>query len=203
MPLFGPSPKPLPVSARAFLAATVLSLLAIGCGYRSVGAPASRAFGAEAKATVAVVALRNDTPEPWLDRVVTDALRRELGLRGAIRLESDPNVADYVLRGRVLPLGVRSNSFSSFVVALEYQVTLSLELEVLRREGDVIRLPARSLSESDVYLASQDIEVTRTNRLEALRHLSDVIATRVADRVEWMAEPPKTTERSPAEAAGG
>ena len=65
----------------------------------------------------------------------------------------------------------------------------ALELEVLRRQGDVIRLPARALSENDVYLASPDVEVTRTNRLEALRHLSDVLATRVADRLEWMSRP--------------
>ncbi|MEM9176879.1 MAG: LPS assembly lipoprotein LptE, partial [Myxococcota bacterium] len=130
------------------------------------------------------------------------ALRRELGLRGALRLESDPRKADYVLRGRVLPLGLRSNSFSSFVVALEYQVTLTLELEVLRKEGDVLRLPQRALSESDVYLGSQDIEVTRTNRLEALRHLSDVLATRVVDRVEWLTEP-KAAAQPAGEGGGG
>ena len=72
-----------------------------------------------------MVALRNDSPEPWLDRVVTDALRRELSLRGTLRLTSDPERADYVLRGRVMPLGLRSNSFSSFVVALEYRVRFS------------------------------------------------------------------------------
>ena len=174
-----------------------------GCGYRSLGSPSEGEASGAARATVAVVALRNDSPEPWLDRVVTDALRRELGLRGAIRLASDPKGADYVLRGRVLPLGIRSNSFSSFVVALEYQVTLRLELEVLRKEGDVIRLPSRALSESDVYLASQDIEVTRTNRLEALRHLSDVLATRVADRMEWMAEPRSVPQAESAKATDG
>lgn len=168
----------------------MFSLVALGCGYRSPATPAEAGQGAPARSSsVAVVALRNDSPEPWLDRVVTDALRRELGLRAALRLEPDPGRADYVLRGRVLPLDLRSNSFSSFVVALEYQVTLSLELELLREAGDVIRLPPRSLSESDIYLASQDIEVTRTNRLEALRHLSDVLATRVADRIEWISQP--------------
>ena len=103
----------------------------------------------------------------------------------------------------MLPIDLRSNSFSSFVVALEYQVTLALELELLRREGDVIRLPARALSESDVYLASPDIEVSRTNRLEALRHLSDVLATRVVDRVEWISAPRDGAPPTPSGGGGG
>jgi hypothetical protein len=45
------------------------------------------------------------------------------------------------------------------------------------------------LSETDVYLASGDIEVTRTNRLELLRHLSDLLAARVADSLEVIRRP--------------
>lgn len=189
----------------AMIVAAVVSLSSItaGCGYRSLGASSPTGRDGQAQARVSVLALENDSPEPWLDRVVTDALRRELGMRGALSLEPDPSRADFVLRGRVLPIDLRSNSFSSFVVALEYQVTLALELELLRREGDVIRLPARALSESDVYLASPDIEVTRTNRLEALRHLSDVLATRVVDRVEWISAPRAGAASTPSGSGGG
>lgn len=197
-----PNGRSLQLFATVLSATLLLSSITTGCGYRSLGAPSPTGRDGNAQATVSVIALENDSPEPWLDRVVTDALRRELGMRGALRLEPDPRQADYVLRGRVLPLGLRSNSFSSFVVALEYQVTLALELELLRKEGDVIRLPARSLSESDVYLASPDVEVTRTNRLEALRHLSDVLATRVVDRVEWLSEPRGDTTSAPSVAGG-
>ena len=190
MPRTGPVPRTFFALAPRVAGALLLLLVATACGYRPAGAPPEGAAGnAGGVTSVAVIALRNDSPEPWLDRVVTDALRRELGVRSALRLVSDPQRADYVVRGRVKPLGLRRNSFSSFVVALEYQVTLALELEVLRRQGDVIRLPAATLSENDVYLASPDVEVTRTNRLEALRHLSDVLATRVADRLEWMSRP--------------
>ena len=38
-------------------------------------------------------------------------------------------------------------------------------------------------------MASLDIEVSRTNRREAMRHLSDLLAVRVADSVEWIATP--------------
>lgn len=191
------------------LIATLCVLLPlVGCGYRNLmAAPSSQggepggAQGAEA-VSIAVLALHNGSQEPGLDRVVLDALTRELSLRGTFQLERDPRRADFVLRGRVKPLGLRGNSFSAFLVAIEYQVTLALELELLRAEGDVIRLADAELSESDIYLASQDVEITRTNRLEALRHVSDLLATRVADRVEWITEPRRQgTDPEPAPGA--
>ena len=38
-----------------------------------------------------------------------------------------------------------------------------------------------ALSETEIYVASADVEATRKNRQEAIRHLSRVIAGRVAD----------------------
>lgn len=144
---------------------------------------------AEGPIRLAVVGLRNDSPEPWLGRIVTDALRRELGMRAAFELVPDPARADIVLRGRIRPFETRAESFSSFIAALEYAVTLALDLELLRAPGQVVRLDERGLVETEIYLASPDIEVTRTNRLEALRRLSDLLATRVADSIELIERP--------------
>ena len=82
-----------------------------------------------------------------------------------------------------------SKSFSRFVAALEYSLTLRLDLEVVRAKGDIVRLDPSMLSETDVYLASADIEITRTNRLEVLRRLSDLLAARVADSLELIESP--------------
>jgi len=180
------------LSSSLILAVALLVMVGgiVGCGYQSMmtspGSDGGTSGGGRAT-RIALISLRNDSPEPWLDRIVSDALRREFGLRGRFELIADPEQADYVLRGRILPIALRSNSFSTFVVAIEYKLTLELQLELLRAKGDVIRLPAQGLRESEVYLASQDVEVARSNRLEALRHLSDILATRVADSVEWIA----------------
>ncbi len=167
------------------------ALLALpGCGYRSLVGPGASPTDASAEGEpirVAVQSLRSESAEPWLDRLVGDALRREFDLRGGFRLVENPAKADFVLGGRIQPLSIVSNSFSSFVVAVEYRITLSLDLEVLKRGGDVVRLGSSGLTESDVYLANPDIEITRTNRQEALRHLSDLIAARAADSLEWIA----------------
>jgi hypothetical protein len=144
--------------------------------------------------------LQNDSPEPWLDRIVTDAMRREMSARGSFDLVDERDKAELMLRGRVRPLEIRSKSFSGFVAALEYELTVVLDLELVLASGQVVRLDPRMLSESDVYLASADIEVTRSNRLETLRRLSDLLSSRVADSIELFQRP--LTKPTPTSAEG-
>ncbi|MAG32188.1 MAG: hypothetical protein CL908_15000 [Deltaproteobacteria bacterium] len=180
-----------------FVLVSALSLLlGVGCGYRSTLGPGEGASAAptaqgpaKQRTKLAVIALRNDSPEPRLDRILSDAMRREMSTRSGFDLVDDPRDADLVLRGRIRPLEVRSKSFSTFVAALEYSVTLEIDLEVVRATGDTIRLDRAMLSDTELYLASADIEVTRSNRLEALRRLSDLLASRVADSLELMERP--------------
>ncbi len=174
------------------------------CGYRSTlgGREAGGVGDGRSNTTpsrVTVIGLRSDSPEPWLDRIVTDALRREVGGRARLELTNDPANAQLQIRGRIRPLGTTSRSFSSFVAALEYSLTLQLDLEVRLGSGDVIQLDPTMLSETESYLASPDIEVTRTNRLEALRRLSDQLASRVADSIELIERPIQDSDES----AGG
>jgi hypothetical protein len=189
--------RPAPNSiSRGIRVALVFVLLCAGCGYRPLGAPralegstSENAARLEVPTRLAVLALRNDSPEPWLDRIVTEALRRELDARGAIDLVNNPASADLVVRGRVRPLAIQSRSFSSFVAALEYSVTIVLDLELVRSSGDVVQLDTAMLTETDIYLASADIETTRTHKLEALRRLSDLLAGRIADSIELLERP--------------
>jgi hypothetical protein len=177
----------------AVAAVLVVQLLATGgCGYRNLLSTQNSAeAGSEGRqpTRIAVLAVRNDSPEPWLDRIVTDAMRREIESRGDFDFVNDPLGADLVIRGRIRPLNVNSKSFSRFVAAIEYGLTLQLDLEVVRAEGDIVRLDPRMLSATDVYFASADVEVTRTNRLEVLRRLSDLLASRVADSLELIERP--------------
>ncbi len=182
-----------PVRSLQILCVLLVSVMA-ACGYRSTlgGREAGGPGGGRENANpsrVAVVGLRSDSPEPWLDRIVTDALRREVGGRARLRLTDDPENAQLQIRGRIRPLETTSRSFSSFVAALEYSLTLELSLEVRLESGDVIQLDPTMLSETESYLASPDIEITRTNRLEALRRLSDQLASRVADTIELIERP--------------
>jgi hypothetical protein len=152
---------------------------AAGCGYQLVDY--ARPEGGARR--VALPTLRNDSYEPGVELLVADALRREFLRRGAFQLTDDPAAADLVVSGSVLPIKTSSSSFSSVVLALEYQVSLSLELHARRADGSEIPLDPRSLRETERYLASADVAALRRNREEALRRLASVLAVRVHDEV--------------------
>lgn len=148
-----------------------------GCGYQLVRyEEEGRELG-----RVAVRTPRNDSFEPGIERMVADALRREFLRRGALELVDDADSADLVVSGRVLPIRAVGRSFSSVVLALEYELTLELELQATRRDGSEVAIGRRALFETERYLASADVEATRKNRQEALRRLSQVLAGRVHD----------------------
>ena len=167
------------------------AVAALACGYtieRSHGALSSDA------PRLSIETLDNDSKEPGLERMVSEALRREWSRRGHFRVVHDPAKADWVLEGRVLPLRITTRTLSSVVLALEQTVTLQLELDLVER-GEAgspsvrRRLPGSLLVESEIFFASADIEATRKNRTEALRRVADLVAERAADVVLREATP--------------
>lgn len=152
-----------------------LLLAPLACGYQWV-----RYGGVLGEVRrVAVVTLENESFEPGIESLVTDALVREFLRRGAVELVEDPRAADLVLSGSVQPVETHRRSFSSVVFTLEYEVSLRLDLEARLRDGQELEMDPAALSESELYLASADIEATRKNREEALRRLAGVLAARV------------------------
>ncbi len=157
----------------------LLALVALqaGCGYQVVRY--SEALGDVRR--VAIRGFSNDTFDPQVDSMVSDALYREFLRRGAVQLVEDPGDADLVIAGTVLRITTDSRTFSSVAFALEYEVRMQLEVAVTRRDGTEVPIDGRSLVESELYLASADVETSRTNREEALRRLSSVLAGRIHD----------------------
>jgi len=163
---------------RRLLAGLLLAALSTGaCGYSFV----RYGGGLGDVRRVAIRGLVNDTFEPGLDGLVSEALTREFRQRGALRLVDDPQAADLVIEGAVKRLRVRRRSFSSVLFALEYEVRMELALTIQQRDGSVVAIDPNALTESERYLASSDVEVTRTNRQEALRRLAGLLAGRVHD----------------------
>lgn len=159
--------------------------MAAACGYRFVRHQAEPG----ANRRVAIRALRNDSFEPGLESLVNEALRREFLRRGALRIVDDPDQADLVIGGSVLPVTWSSRAFSSVNFAIEYEVTLRLRLEVTRPGGEALRIDPTALAESELYLASADVEVARKNREEALRRVASTLAGRVHDVLVETAAP--------------
>ncbi len=160
-----------------FALVSVSLLVPCGCGYKLLGSEA----GLTGVGSISVQTPRNDSFKPGLELVVADALRRELLRRGAAEVTDDPRGADLVVTGRVLPMRSQARSFSSVVLALEYEITLALDLRVERREGGEVPIDPRALLETERYLASADIEALRKNEEEALHRLSKLLAGRFCD----------------------
>ncbi len=164
-----------PRSIAALLALTAVALA--GCGYRFV----RYGGGLGDVKSVSIRALRNETYEPGVERVVSEALRREFLRRGAVEVTDDPASADLVLSGKVAKLTTAGRSFDSVILALEYQLTIDVDLTATTRDGTKIAIDERSLRETERYLASADIEAQRKNREEAVRRVASVLAGRVHD----------------------
>jgi hypothetical protein len=180
------------------LAVGLVLVLASGCGYHLVG----RAEGRDL--TVSVVTLDNDSVEPGVELTVTRALRQEFLRRAAPRLVSNPGSADLVIRGRVLPLETRANSFDTVALALEYRVELAVALDISLADGGAIVLDHDSLRQSELYLASADPEASRKNRDEALRRIADILAGRVHDAIGLrLAERARNDGAAPEDAGEG
>jgi len=157
------------------VAACVAATLLAGCGYRVLR------YGSDRSLSVAIVTLENDSVEPGIELTVTRALRQEFLRQGGPSLVSDPGRADFVIRGRVHPLETYSDSFSTVALAVEYQVRLTLSLEVRAPGGGSVDVDRAALTGTELYLASPDVEAGRKNRREALQRIADVLAARVHD----------------------
>ena len=156
----------------------VAALLA-GCGYALV----RYGDGPGDVRSVAVRTLANRSSEPGYELAVTEALLREFLRRGALDVMRRPEEADVIVSGSVGSIHTRARTFSSIVLALEYEVTVLLELEILRRGGREIEVPESTLMASELYTASSDLEAQRKNREEALRRVAAVLANRVHDSI--------------------
>ena len=165
------------------LALTGCGYALVGCGYALVDYPER-----DEAIAIAVQTFENESYEPGYEIVVADALRREVARRGAMRLVNEAGAAEILLRGRVADVATSGRSFSSVVSTLEFQVGVSLDLELVR-PGTEIEIDSRALRARESYLASADIEVERKNREEALRKIAVMLATRIHDLI-WEVAPP-------------
>jgi hypothetical protein len=159
------------------LAAGLCAAPIAGCGYQLVNYRG--ALGDVRR--VSIQTLRNDSVAPGFGLVMTEALLKEFQRRGALQVVTDPALADLTIGGRVLPVTTGARSFSSVVLALEYQMNVTVQLDVRRRDGTQVPIDAGALTDSEIYTATADAESALTNQQEALRRMASVIAGRVHD----------------------
>ncbi len=84
----------------------------------------------------------------------------------------------YLIRGTVLTIDERPVGFSRERFALEYEVTSSANIEVLRTGTGELVASFKGVLETTSYYSGPDPSYTRTNRREAVAALMEKTATR-------------------------
>ncbi len=161
---------------RAALAALAI-FVASGCGYRLAHSPGP-------DVPVRVSTLTNDTLEPGVELMLASALRREIDRTGGLRLVERATTSGYQVGGRVLRVETVSRTFTPGVRALEYTVTVQLELRVTGPGGRRVAIDPFAQRASEIYLASTDVQISRKNRDEALRRVAALLADRIRLEIE-------------------
>ncbi len=164
--------------ARLLPCVLVAALLA-GCGYRFVDERA--AFpGAD---TLRVEAFTNHSVEPGLEHMLADAIGEEFTRRGALRPVYDPGRGDLVLSGQIREVRIRASSFSSVALSVEDAIEVELGIEVRPAAGGEPVWRRESIRFTELFLSSPDPQTNESNKEQALRRLSALIAERIHDEL--------------------
>ena len=104
----------------------VAAIAASACGYALAGRSSRLP---EHIRRIGVPMFQNESSTPDLDRVVTEAVQRELRTRGQYIVVSESTGVDAVLTGTIRPLDVKVAAFTDQRLASAYSITLRASVE--------------------------------------------------------------------------
>jgi hypothetical protein len=157
----------------------LLLLTLLGCGYRFVD---ERAVFADAR-RIQLVTFENRSTEPGYEQMLVDAISEEFVRRGALRPVYGAAQGELVMRGEIRQVRVRASSFSSVALAVEDRVEIQLDIAVTRAADDELVWERENFEFSELFLSSPDPQVYESNKEQALRRLSALIAERIHDEL--------------------
>ncbi len=154
------------------------ALLVYACGYRFSG---SGGFPDNVE-KIFIEILENRTSKAGIERVVTNQLVFEFTRQREKSLASGPQDADATLKGVIQSIRTRTISRIGTQVANEREVTMTLDLRLIKHNGEVIWV-AKGLSDRQAYdISDLKIENDRNESL-AIARLSERISERVFSRL--------------------
>jgi outer membrane lipopolysaccharide assembly protein LptE/RlpB len=154
------------------------ALLVYACGYRFSG---SGGFPDNVE-KIFIEILENRTSKAGIERVVTNQLVFEFTRQREKSLASGPQDADATLKGVIQSIRTRTISRVGTQVANEREVTMTIDLRLIKHNGEVIWV-AKGLSDRQAYdISDLKIENDRKESL-AIGRLSERISERVFSRL--------------------
>lgn len=150
----------------------VAMLLLAGCGYRFVVPDAP-----EGVASVAVPVFRNDTTEPQVDALCTQALRERYHRAGVLGgADAEASLEGVVVAAGAAPFLASPQRAASPTYRLTAQVRLTL-----KRGGATLRTV--TVDGAEEYPSGADILLTEANRARALGRLCEAMMRDAAARL--------------------
>ena len=172
---FKPFPAQLRTCSRLFLIIWVALLL--GCGYQLVGKETHVPPGL---ASVAIPTFANQTFEPGIEVSFTRGFLREFIREKRVKV-LDRGDADSTLEGIIKYFYIASASYDQSGFVLEYQTTVTIDLTLRKRTGEVIWKES-DLTETRYYRASSGVLLNEASKAAAVQEIGTYIAQRVRNR---------------------
>lgn len=145
-----------------YLGLLVIVALA-GCGYHLAGEQLALP---EDVHSLSVGTLVNRSREHGLEKNLAFALEQEIHERGHFRMIEDPGGGDAVLSGVIRDLQVRPVAFDANDQALQYDITVILDLTLTRKDDGRVLWHVTGLQESDEYSANSRVVVTSSSQFQ-------------------------------------
>jgi len=173
----GANRKNTAAGAGGLLAAAVIAAAAamgMACGYRFQG-PAQLPGNAR---NLYIETFQNRTSQEGLEVLVANAIVFEFTKRSDTLVASDPAAADLLMRGAIRSLEAQTISSRSKDAAGERRVTLQLDVQLVRSDGQVV-WEAKGLSDNDAYPVTDD----KFENDQRERRTAVLVAGRIAERI--------------------
>ncbi|MGH7818549.1 MAG: LPS assembly lipoprotein LptE [Candidatus Binatia bacterium] len=139
-----------------------LAVTLAGCGYGFAGAVTR--LPADVR-TISLGPIENQTRELGLEKALLESLEDEITLRG--RLEIVPaGQGDVSLAGSIRAYGSHPVAFNSRDEALQYQLTVIVDMSLRRREDQKLLWKTQGLREVQDYSAIPGVVVTSSSRFQ-------------------------------------
>ena len=149
------------------------------CGYRFAG---SGAFP-EGVNYIFIEVVENRTSKIGVERIVTNQLIFEFSRQRESSLVSKLDEADAILKGSINSIRTQTISRLDTEVANEREVTMTVDLKLIRKDGGAVIWAAKGLSDREAYdVENAKIETDR-NEEGAIRRLSERISERIFNRL--------------------
>jgi outer membrane lipopolysaccharide assembly protein LptE/RlpB len=162
------------------LLAILFILLATGCGY---GIQGRHSYLPADVQTIFIGSFSNATFRPFLENEMTNATTDRFIRGRALTLVDSPERADVLLRGTVSAYSTVPISYDRLDTILEYRVTMSVDVTLLRPQGNVLWRGILTWSED--FPSSLDKSLQEDNERAAIRvaaeRLSDELYVRIVE----------------------